>query len=173
MLGGCLNSRKFINRAMIDPVVAAETLIAEVNALPERKTALMREVRRKLSRRIRGEEPEFVRRLVGELRGRKERRWIVYELIANHAKTFRLLDRKCSERMGEGMDSWRTVDAFARILSGPAWRDGLIDSEMIADWANSNDGWWRRAALGSTVALNVRSHGGKGDPGRTLRGAGQ
>jgi 3-methyladenine DNA glycosylase AlkD len=38
----------------------------------------------------------------------------------------------------------------------------------IQDWAQSEDRWWRRAALVSTVALNVRSRGGKGDIKRTL-----
>jgi 3-methyladenine DNA glycosylase AlkD len=39
---------------------------------------------------------------------------------------------------------------------------------MIYEWANSEDLWWRRAALVSTVALNMRSQGGQGDVARTL-----
>lgn len=39
---------------------------------------------------------------------------------------------------------------------------------MIHRWARSPDRWWRRAALVSTVALNVRSQGGPGDVARTL-----
>ena len=35
-------------------------------------------------------------------------------------------------------------------------------------WAASPDRWWRRAALVSTVPLNLRSRGGTGDPERTL-----
>ena len=35
-------------------------------------------------------------------------------------------------------------------------------------WAGSSDRWWRRAALVSTVALNMRSQGGQGDIPRTL-----
>ncbi len=53
-------------------------------------------------------------------------------------------------------------------LSGPAWRDGLIDTGTVHARAASPDRWWRRAALVSTVALNVRSHGGGGDAARTL-----
>ena len=94
----------------------------------------MREFRRKLSRRIRGEEPEFVRGLIGELRRRDERRWIVYELITHHSKTFCPLDRKWFERLGDGVDSCHAVDEFSRILSGPARPDGPF--RLAADEAN-------------------------------------
>jgi 3-methyladenine DNA glycosylase AlkD len=60
------------------------------------------------------------------------------------------------------------VDAFARTLSGPAWLHGQISNEVIQRWARSEDLWWRRAALVSTVALNTRTHGGYGDTPRTL-----
>jgi len=54
-------------------------------------------------------------------------------------------------------------------LSGPAWRDGLIGDGVILKWTRGPDKWWRRAALVSTVALNVRSQGGRGDAPRTLK----
>jgi 3-methyladenine DNA glycosylase AlkD len=38
----------------------------------------------------------------------------------------------------------------------------------VQRWAASPDRWWRRAALVSTVPLNLRSRGGVGDAGRTL-----
>jgi 3-methyladenine DNA glycosylase AlkD len=38
----------------------------------------------------------------------------------------------------------------------------------VRRWARSRDRWWRRAALVSTVPLNVRAQGGKGDAPRTL-----
>lgn len=60
------------------------------------------------------------------------------------------------------------MDIFARTLSGPAWLQGQVPDALIARWARSEDRWWRRAALVSTVALNVRSHGGMGDVERTL-----
>jgi 3-methyladenine DNA glycosylase AlkD len=60
------------------------------------------------------------------------------------------------------------VDSFARTLSGPVWLAGLVPDELFHKWARSEDRWWRRAALVSTVALNVRSHGGQGDVPRTL-----
>ncbi len=79
-----------------------------------------------------------------------------------------LLDAAEVETLGRGIDSWWSVDAFARIISGPAWREGLLQDSVIRRWAESDDRWWRRAALVSTVALNDRSRGGTGDTVRTL-----
>ncbi|MEA3325921.1 MAG: DNA alkylation repair protein [Chloroflexota bacterium] len=66
------------------------------------------------------------------------------------------------------MNSWWSVDSFARTLAGPAWLRGQVSDGLIHKWAHSEDRWWRRAALVSTVALNMRSHGGMGDIPRTL-----
>jgi 3-methyladenine DNA glycosylase AlkD len=44
-----------------------------------------------------------------------------------------------------------------------------VPNELIHDWAHSKDRWWRRAALVSTVALNVEARGGTGDVPRTLQ----
>src|SRR5262249_4942305 len=57
---------------------------------------------------------------------------------------------------------------FCYYVSGPAWRSGRIKDAQIHKWARSKDKWWRRAALVSTVPLNVRAQGGKGGAKRTL-----
>nr|NIT58224.1 DNA alkylation repair protein [Fodinibius sp.]NIW41820.1 hypothetical protein [candidate division Zixibacteria bacterium]NIX56703.1 hypothetical protein [candidate division Zixibacteria bacterium]NIY26806.1 hypothetical protein [Fodinibius sp.] len=106
--------------------------------------------------------------LAEEILARGKYRWIAYELIANHPDAFELLERHMIEQLGQGMNSWDSVDDFARIISGPAWRDGLINTGVIRTWAMSPSRWWRRAALVSTVALNVRSRGGNGDAYKTL-----
>ncbi len=72
------------------------------------------------------------------------------------------------ERLGAGMDSWDNVDVFARSLSGAAWLKGYVGGDVIHRWARSEDLWWRRAALVSTVALNTKTDGGAGDAPRTL-----
>jgi 3-methyladenine DNA glycosylase AlkD len=72
------------------------------------------------------------------------------------------------ERLGQGIAGWDAVDAFARYISGPAWQRGLIPDEAIVRWAASPDRFWRRAALVSTVPLNLRAAGGRGDTRRTL-----
>lgn len=145
-----------------------DELVHQISSLPDRSTAPVRRIRRSASRRLRGESAEIVLELANYLLAKEVGRWVAYELIANHKGAFETLDRQMLEELGQGIDSWHTVDSFARILSGPAWRDGLIDDNVILAWASSSDRWWRRAALVSTVALNVRSHGGRGDAERTL-----
>jgi 3-methyladenine DNA glycosylase AlkD len=96
-------------------------------------------------------------------------RFVAYELIAHHPQAPMLLDARRLERIGRGMASWDAVDCFSVFLAGPAWRRGTVPSPVIHAWARSADRWWRRAALVSTVPLNSRAHGGKGDSRRTLR----
>ena len=71
-------------------------------------------------------------------------------------------------RLAIGLDSWDSVDSFARTLSGPAWVRGLISDRLVDEWAASPDRWLRRAALVSTVALNRPNEGGRVDARRTL-----
>ena len=97
-----------------------------------------------------------------------DHRWQAYELIAGHPAAFQSLGADVLEQLGQGINSWWTTDSFARTLSGPAWRGQLVGDELFLKWARSPDQWWRRAALVSTVAFNVRSLGGKGDTRRTI-----
>jgi len=152
----------------MEPNELAQKLIEDLDAIPKRRTAPLRAVRRDYSRRIEDEPADFVLDAARAVLNSGRYRWIAYELIANHEAAFHSLDRGTLEELGEGINSWGTVDAFARTLSGPAWLARLIEIDTIRDWARSDDRWWRRAALVSTVALNMRSHGGYGDTERTL-----
>ncbi len=147
--------------------IAAE-FASEIESIPQRNTASVRKLRRRLNAFLSNEESSLVLQVASELIVEFGHRWVAYEVIVNHRETYLQLDEATLERLGSGIHSWDTVDAFARILSGPAWRDGLIADETIHGWARSEDRWWRRAALVSTVALNVRTQGGKGDTKRTL-----
>jgi 3-methyladenine DNA glycosylase AlkD len=139
---------------------------AAVRALPDPRTEAIRGVRRAYSKQLRGRAPDDVLALALELAGRQ--RWVAYELLYHHPQGLSTLDVERVERLGQGIDSWGAVDAFGRYVSGPAWQQGLIADEAVHHWAASEDRWWRRAALVSTVPLNLRSAGGRGDTGRTL-----
>jgi 3-methyladenine DNA glycosylase AlkD len=112
--------------------------------------------------------PDLVFELAQLLIADQNRRWIAYELIRYHPTAFRQVGPAELEEFGQGIHSWDTVDTFARTLAGPAWLRGQVADELIHRWAHSPDLWWRRAALVSTVALNMRSQGGSGDIPRTL-----
>jgi len=146
----------------------ASEIDAELRRLPVLNTPGGREVCRKYSKKFKQARPEFVLNLANELIEVYGHRWIAYELVRGHPEAFRNLDTTELVALGEGINSWWTVDAFARTLSGPAWLRGQVTDELIHAWVLSPDPWWRRAALVSTVALNVRSQGGKGDVPRTL-----
>jgi 3-methyladenine DNA glycosylase AlkD len=146
----------------------AGELEAELARLPRQDTAALRAVRRAWSGRLRSADAAMVLDVALALATAGRYRWIGYELVRNHRPAFERLDGDWLERLGEAIDSWWTVDAFARTLSGPAWLAGLVSDEQVEGWAHSPDRWWRRAALVSTVALNMRSQGGRGDVPRTL-----
>jgi 3-methyladenine DNA glycosylase AlkD len=147
----------------------ASAIEAEIEALPVRNTPNQRTIRRRYSHAFKQGSPDFVLRLAKRLCEVDDYRWFAYELIENHPAAFKLLDEAALEDLGQGINSWWTVDAFARTLSGPAWRNGQVSDQLIFRWARSENRWWRRAALVSTVALNVRSHGGTGDIPRTIQ----
>ena len=152
----------------MEPKDFASALVTELESLSESKTAPMRKVRRRYSKMLCSEEAQYVFEVVQTILDSGKHRWIAYELIRDHPAAFRSLDRHRLEAIGRGINSWSSVDSFSRTLSGPAWREGLVSMRTIHDWAQSEDRWWRRAALVSTVTLNVKSRGGKGDVKRTL-----
>jgi 3-methyladenine DNA glycosylase AlkD len=146
----------------------AAAIDAEIRVLPVHNTSNERAVRLKYSRRLKQADPRFILELARELFQTYDHRWIAYELVGAHKGAFQNLGEAELEEFGHGINSWWTVDAFARTLSGPAWLHGQVSDDVILKWARSENLWWRRAALVSTVAWNVRSLGGPGDVSRTL-----
>jgi len=151
----------------VQPLV--QEIAAAMQALPVQNTPAMREVRRAYSKKIKPWEADQVLQLAEALLLLPGMRWIGYELVRFHAGAFCSLEAKQLERLGQGIDSWESVDTFARVLSGPAWLRGQVPDDVIHAWARSPDLWWRRAALVSTVALNAKVDRGPGDVPRTLR----
>jgi 3-methyladenine DNA glycosylase AlkD len=142
---------------------------ARADALPLANVPALRALRREYSKRLRDLPAEDVVKIAAALIAhRRVHRFVGDELITTRADALRSLDLAQLEGLGAGMSSWDQVDCFAPYLSGPAWRQGQIDDRAIAGWAKSKDRWWRRAALVSTTALNVKARGGRGDARRTL-----
>jgi 3-methyladenine DNA glycosylase AlkD len=130
----------------------------------------MRKVAREVRPRIKGEPAAAVLQLAHAIiaRNTMEGRQVAYELLASHKAAMAALRVKDIERLGKGIDNWASVDGFACGISGPCWRQGQLADADIKRWVKSEDPWWRRAALVSTVPLNIKSRGGSGDVKRTL-----
>ena len=140
----------------------------EIRSLSAHDTAHERALLQKYTRMVRGAAPGFILALGRELLRTYGYRWQTYELIWGHKGAFRMIGATELEEFGQGIDSWWSVDSFARTLAGPAWAQGQAPDALFQTWARSPVRWWRRAALVSTVAWNIRSQGGKGDVRRTL-----
>ena len=151
-----------------DSKATAAEYLAAYRALPDRKARTVWVFRRAFARSLEQESPEHVHQVARELFQNSDNPGHASALLMLHSATFQTLGEAEIEEFGQGIDSWGTVDTFARWLSGPAWLRRQISDDVIRRWALSEDRWWRRAALVSTVALNVRSHGGYGDSPRTL-----
>jgi len=132
-------------------------------------TANIRTIRKHISNLLVNASGKSVHNLaLALLKDSKVPRFFVYELIQHHSEAFSGLNSRLLKRLGSGIQSWSHVDAFACYLSGPAWREKLVPDELIISWADSQNRWWRRAAVVSTVPLNNKTRGGGGDIERTL-----
>ncbi|HSH19498.1 MAG TPA: DNA alkylation repair protein [Draconibacterium sp.] len=93
---------------------------------------------------------------------------LAFEILWKNKNALRLIQLKDLEELGKNMDNWATTDTFSVLLSGWVWREGQITDADIINWLKSDNRWWRRTAIVSTVPLNLRSRGGTGDAKRTL-----
>jgi len=146
-------------------------IVERISSLANHTTEMVRSVRRYYSKQIARAPPESVISLAVRLVDRLDIvfRLVAYELVLHHTQAPKSLDAKRVERLGKGLDSWGAVDTFACYIAGPAWRERQVADKLIHEWARSRDRWWRRAALVSTVALNSKVRGGRGDAVRTLK----
>lgn len=93
---------------------------------------------------------------------------VAFELLWMNKTALRLIKLNDLQELGKNMDNWATTDTFSVMLSGWAWRENQITDSDVLNWLKSENRWWRRAAVVSTVPLNLRSRGGRGDAKRTL-----
>jgi 3-methyladenine DNA glycosylase AlkD len=158
------------HRILEDIVALVEKIEIRVQCLPVRNTPALRALRREYSKRLEIMPANDVVKIASALiANRRVPRFIGDELITSRPDALATLDRAQLEQLGSTISSWDQVDCFACYLSGPAWREGYIDDQAIEEWARSKNCWWRRAALVSSVPLNVKARGGQGDAPRTLR----
>ena len=93
---------------------------------------------------------------------------VAMELLWKNKDALRLIRLKDIEELGQNIDNWVSVDTLSVMVSGWAWREHQISDKDVLNWLKSDNRWWRRTAVVSTVSLNLRSRGGKGDAKRTL-----
>lgn len=148
----------------------ATEILTNLATLPNHDTATVRTLRQEYSKQIKGWSVEEVLALANRLLDEPEfnAHFIAFELIAYHRPTLRSLGQTELEHIGRVIQNWWSVDTFASYLSGVAWREGQITDEVIHGWVRSSNRWWRRAAVVSTIPLNTKARGGKGDVSRTL-----
>ena len=144
----------------------ADEIDGRIDGLEDRSTGSVRRVRREYSKQFQDAPAADVVAVAMALRDRQ--RWVGYELIYHHPDALSICGVREVEALGEGLDGWVAVDTFCRYISGPAWQREQIEDDDVRRWARSEDRFWRRAALASTVPLNLRAAGGTGDPRRTL-----
>lgn len=149
-----------------EPDEIADEIAERIEALEDQSTKPVREIRNEYSKQLEDAPAADVIAIAMALR--VQHRWVGYELIYHHPDALDACKIRDIEALGEGLDGWIAVDTFARYVSGPAWQRGQIEDDDVRRWARSEDRFWRRAALVSTVPLNLRAAGGTGAPRRTL-----
>lgn len=131
----------------------------------------IRPIVKEMNRRFKNASPDEVVDFAKQLNSTRilEAQQIAFEVLDKHKAARQSLTLEDLLELGDGIDNWVSVDYFAGLLAGPAWREGKIPDEVVENWAISEDKWWRRAAVVCTVALNQKARGGSGDPQRTLK----
>ncbi len=130
----------------------------------------MRELIKKWWQKIKEWSPEELIDFTKKLVDTKvfEANQIAYELLWKNKNALKQLHLADLEYLGKNMDNWATTDAFCIMVSGWTWRNNQISDKDVQKWLNSENRWWKRTAVVSTVSLNRVARGGTGDTKRTL-----
>ncbi len=93
---------------------------------------------------------------------------MAFELIGRDRKLLEALEYEDLSALGRNLDNWASVDHYTVGIFGVLWGRGVVQDSHIDTLLKSDNFWDRRVAVVSTVALNLKSRGGKGDTARTI-----
>lgn len=96
---------------------------------------------------------------------------LAFEIARASKKAVLAMSVRDIESMLPALHDWCSTDCFGCFISGVAWREGTITDATVKKWAGSPNLWTRRAALVSTVPLNLPARGATapdGEAGKTL-----